>query len=183
MISLAQSRRPLAMFDYSDDGKNVIVKLMQHGDKFSVTEKIADEWLAHISNQALQGLYDSQWVAQFKLEYEAFKTGNELPRQGMPIRTWAAITREQQTRLITLNITTVEDLAAVPDSGLGTLGLDGRVLRDLAKNTLDKGGDLAKRLSDAEQSMREKDDIIKRMEERLAVLEKDKTLHVPKKAA
>ena len=183
MISINKASRPLAMFDYSDDGKNVVVRLMQHGDKFSVTEKIADEWLANISMQALSGQYDPQWVAQFKLEYEAFKSGNELPREGMPIRTWAAIRREQQTRLIALNITTVEDLAGVPDSNLGVLGLDGRVLRDLAKNTLDKGGDLAKRLSDAEQSGREKDEIIKRMEDRLAALEKDKTLTLPKKAA
>jgi hypothetical protein len=138
-VSIAQARRPLAMFEYSDDGKHVIAKLMQHGDKFSVTEKIADEWLAHINQESLQGRYDASWVAQFKAEYEAFLKGNELPREGTPIRTWGAITREQGTRLIGMNITTVEDLAAMPDSGLGNLGLDGRYLRDLAKSTLESG--------------------------------------------
>ena len=170
-VSMAQARRPMAMFDYSDDGQKVIVKIMQHGDKFSVTERIADEWLDHINREAMGGRYDPSWVGQFKLEYEAFLKGNELPREGTPIRTWGSITREQGTRLIALNITTVEDLAAYPDNGLGVIGLDGRYLRDLAKNSLSAEGSTAKRLAEAEQSIREKDDIIKRMEERLAALE------------
>ena len=173
-VSINAARRPMAMFDYSDNGQQVIVRIMQHGDKFSVTEKIAEEWLDHINREALSGRYDPAWVAQFKLEYEAFLKGNELPREGTPIRTWGSISREQGTRLISLNITTVEDLAAYPDSGLGTIGLDGRYLRDLAKNSLASESGMAataKRLADAEQSIREKDDIIKRMEERLAALE------------
>lgn len=186
-VSIAQSRRPLAIFEYSDNGQFIIAKIMQHGDKFSVTEKNAEEWLAHISQEALQGRYDPAWVTQFKLEYEAFQKGNELPREGTPIRTWGAITREQQTRLISMNITTVEDLAAFPDAGLGNLGLDGRVLRDLAKNTLEKGDDLAKRLADAEQANREKDAQLKRLEDRLAAIEagqtKRETISVNKKAA
>lgn len=173
-VSIQAARRPMAMFDYSDDGKNVIAKIMQHGDKFTVTEKIADEWLAHIKMQALQGQYDPTWAAQFDLEYQAFLKGNELPREGTPIRTWAAISREQGTRLIALNLPTVEDLAAMPDSSLGTIGLDGRYLRDLAKNFVDAGkgvGALEKRLADAEHSGREKDEQIGRLEQRLAALE------------
>lgn len=188
-VSLAQARRPMAMYDYSDDGKHVIAKIMQHGDKFGVTEKIADEWLAHISNQALQGLYDPTWVAQFKLEYEAFLKGNELPREGTPVRTWASITREQGTRLIAINITTVEDLASFPDSGLGTIGLDGRYLRDLAKNFIDAGqgvSGMAKKLADLEQSDRDNKETIKNMAatiDQLKTMVPEKTLHVPKKAA
>lgn len=187
-VSLAQARRPLAMFDYSDNGKRTIVKIMQHGDKFSVTEKDAEDWLADISQKALQGQYDATWVAQFKLEYEAFLKGNELPRDGTPIRTWGSISREQGTRLVTLNIVTVEDLAAYPDSGLGTIGLDGRYLRDLARNFLDSNKGVAataKQLADLEQSNRDKDETIRRMEERLAALEQPKPekLGLPKKAA
>lgn len=186
-ISINAARRPMAMFDYSDDGKYVIASIMQHGDKFGVTEKIADEWLAHISQEALAGRYDPKWVEQFNLEYQAFLKGNELPREGTPIRTWASITREQGKRLISLNVTTVEDLAGYPDSGLGTIGLDGRYLRDLAKNFIEAGkgaGGMAKELADAKQLARDQADQIKRMQERLEALESPKreTLHAKKAA-
>lgn len=172
-VSINAARRPMAMWDYSDNGQNVIVKIMQHGDKFSVTEKVADEWLAHISREALEGRYDPSWVAQFKLEYEAFLKGNELPREGTPIRTWGAISREQGTRLVAMNITTVEDLAAQPDSGLGTLGLDGRYLRDLAKNFLSAGQGniaMAKELSELKERDRQNSEIITRMQAQLVEL-------------
>lgn len=189
-ITINKERRPMAMFDYAENGKNVVVKIMQHGDKFSVTEKIADEWLAHIQQQALEGRYDPMWVAQFKLEYESFLKGNELPREGTPVRTWAAISREQATRLIALNITTVEDLAAFPDSGLGTVGLDGRYLRDLAKSTIQSGtgsAELAKKLAVLEQADRDNKATIERMAEQLnelkSLLPKEReTLHAKKAA-
>ncbi len=192
-ISISKERRPMAMFDYADNGKFVMVKIMQHGDKFSVTERNAEEWLAHIHQQALEGKYDPTWVAQFKLEYEAFLKGNELPREGTAVRTWGAISREQAARLVHLNITTVEDLAAYPDSGLGTIGLDGRYLRDLAKSTLAAGGAgneaMAKKLADLEQSNRNKDEVIERMQASIAALEaalpadkKRETLHAKRAA-
>lgn len=191
MISIAKERRPLAMFEYADNGKHVIAKLMQHGDKFSVTEKNADEWLAHIQEEALQGRYDASWVAQFKLEYEAFLKGNELPREGTPIRTWGAISREQGTRLISMNITTLEDLAASPDSALGNIGLDGRFLRDLARSTLESsvgGAAMAKKVADLEAADRENKENIKRLQEANEALRAqlpEKTIQVPasKKAA
>ena len=75
-LTIHKERRPLAMFEYADNGSHIIAKIMQHGDKFSVTEKNAEEWLAHIHQEALQGRYDATWVAQFKLEYEAFQKGD-----------------------------------------------------------------------------------------------------------
>jgi hypothetical protein len=182
-VSINQARRPMAMFDYSEDGKHVIAKIMQHGDKFGVTEKIADEWLAHIEKEAAMGRYDASWVAQFKAEHAAFLKGNDLPREGTPILTWAAITREQIKRLISLNITTVEDLAAFPDSGLGTIGLDGRTLRDLARNVVDAKthgvGEIEKKLADAEQRERDLKATVERMDARMKELE----AALPKKKA
>lgn len=176
-VTIAQSRRPLAMFEYAEDGKYVIVKIMQHGDKFSVTEKNAEEWLEHIHREALAGRYDSTWVSQFKLEYEAFLKGNELPRDGTPILTWGMIGREPAKRLVALGISTVEDLAALPDSGLGNVGLDGRVLRDKARNFLEAGQGaqgLAKRLADLEQSERDNKATIERQAAQIAELKAKK---------
>lgn len=184
-VSIANARRPMIIFDYAPDGKFVIGKIMQHGDKFTMPEVNFEEWIAAREQDALQGRYDASWVAQFKLEYEAFKKGNELPREGTPVRTWGAITREQGTRLISLNVTTLEDLAAMPDSGLGTLGLDGRYLRDLAKSTLSSAtgsAAVAKELADAQSTIREQGDQLKRLEAMVEALKpKTETLHVPEK--
>lgn len=181
-ISIARAARPMARFDYSDDGKHIIAKIMQQGDKFSETEKIAEEWLAHIEREAQQGRYDATWVAQFKLEFDAFLKGNELPREGTPIRTWGGISREQGTRLISMGITTIEDLAAQPDGGLGNLGLDGRYLRDLAKSTLESAGAgpaQAKALADAEAKIRQLEETVAQL---VAAAPKRDTLSVKKAA-
>ena len=101
---------------------------------------------------------------------------HQLLRQSIKsmMRTWAAITREQGTRLMALNLTTVEDLAAVPDSGLGSVGLDGRYLRDLARNVVESGkgvGAMEKKLADAEQRVRDQATTIENLSGRLSALE------------
>jgi hypothetical protein len=122
-----------------------------HGSK-DVVEKVAEEWLAQIKQKALAGDYPSEWLSHFELQYKEWRKGNDVPREGTPIRTWQMCTGEQRTRLIGNGITTVEDLAQFPDSGLGAIGMDGRYLRDLARNWIteakDKGAN-AKALADA----------------------------------
>jgi hypothetical protein len=116
-------------------------------------EAVADEWLAKIKRQALAGEYSTDWLKFFELSYEEWKKGNVLPREGTPIKTWAMATNEARKRLIAIGLTTVEDLAAVPDSTVTQqIGLDGRYLRDMARGWIneakDKGAN-AKALADA----------------------------------
>jgi hypothetical protein len=129
----------------------VMACITPHGSK-DCFEKIAEEWLAQIKQQALNGGYSIEWKNHFELQYSEWRKGNELPREGTPIKTWAMCTREAATRLIGCGITTVEDLAQFPDSGLGATGLmDGRYWRDIARSWLleakDKGAN-AKILAD-----------------------------------
>lgn len=190
-ITVRKEAPPYVRFDYIEYGINAeatkkagrpipavvpFAIVMQHGSK-DTTEKPAEEWLAQKEKEAIDGKYNPEWVQRFKMQYEAFLKGNELPREGTPVRTWLAVTREQGTRLLALGITTVEDLAAIPDAGLGNIGLDGRNLRDLAKNFIEAGqgvGAMAKKVSDLEQTNRDQAEQIQRMTERLAVLEKKK---------
>ncbi len=101
--------------------------------------------------------------------------GDELPLEGTPVKTWAAITREQVIRLLAVNIRTVEELAETPDSALMTMiGLDGRNLRDTAKAFIAEGrnaGGAAVKIAALEEANRQKDDIIKGMQAKLAELE------------
>ena len=147
--------------------------IMQHGSK-DVVEKDAEEWLAQIERKAQEGTYNPEWAERFRKQFEAFIKGQELPADGTPIRTWPAPNREQVIRLLALGITTVEQLSAVPDNALSNIGLDGRNLRDLARNFIDAGqnqGTLAKKLADAEQTVRDQAEQIARMNDRLAALE------------
>lgn len=144
--------------------------IMQYGSK-DVVEKDAEEWLASIKQRAIQGQYNPEWATRFQMQYDEFLKGNELPRHGTPVRTWPAPNREQVIRLQAVGITTVEDLAAVSDSALQSIGLDGRYLRDLARNYLEESkgvGALAVKVAELEQTKRDQAEQIKRMEAQLA---------------
>lgn len=201
-VTIRRDAPPFVTFEFMENGINAeatarsgrpipnvtaYAKIMQHGDKFAVTEIIADRWLDELDRKVLAGTYSPDWAARFRKQYEAFLKGEELPRDGTPIRTWPAPSREQTLRLLALGITTVEDLAAFPDSGLGNIGLDGRHLRDLAKNYIIAGesvGVMAKKVADQDQTIRDQAEQIKRMSESIAALEsqmpKSETIHAKK---
>jgi len=140
--------------------------IMQHGSK-DVVERDAEEWLAQIREKSLQGQYNPEWVERFQRQYEAFCKGQELPAEGTPVRTWPAPNREQVIRLLALGIQTVEQLSAIPDAGLSNIGLDGRHLRDLARNFIEAGHNsagLAKKVADLEELTRQQAETIARLE-------------------
>lgn len=187
-IGIMQERPPLVRFDYEEIGTDAaaseaagrpipqivpVVKIVQHGDKYSEFTKPADDWLKQIRKKAVEGTYNPEWVKRFEMQFEEWVKGNELPREGTPIKTWHPITREQCLRLLSIGIQTVEDLATYPDSGLSTIGLDGRHLRDLAANFIKAAlnGVDTKRLTELETAGREKDEMIQKLSDRLAALE------------
>lgn len=165
-ISIFDKRPPFVRFEEREMGIDVdatakagrpiprvviMACITPHGSK-DVFEKIADEWLAQNKQKALSGEYPIEWKNHFELQYSEWRKGNELPREGTPIKTWAMCTREAGIRLVGNGITTVEDLAEFPDSGLGAIGMDGRYLRDLARGWIKEAKDLganAKALADA----------------------------------
>lgn len=198
-ITMAKEAPPFVTFDYMEAGVDEeasakagrqipkfkpFATIRQIGDKFAATDKDAEEWLKDIEMKARMGQYNPEWAQRYRMQYDAFLKGDELPRHGQPIKTWAAINREQVLRLIAIGITTVEDLAAQPDQALGMIGLDGRYLRDLAKTFIAQGldaGKTSKQIANLEQSNRDKDEQIQRMSDRLAALEKQQPLGLPKK--
>jgi hypothetical protein len=166
MISIFDKRPPFVRFEEREMGLNaeatakegrpiprvvVMACITPHGSK-DCFEKVAEDWLQQIKQKALSGEYPVEWKNHFELQYSEWCKGNELPREGTPVKTWAMCTREASTRLVAAGITTVEDLAQFPDNGLGAIGMDGRYLRDMARSWLteakDKGAN-AKALADA----------------------------------
>lgn len=144
-----------------------------HGSK-DCHEKVADEFLLQLKQKALRGEYPTEWLRHFELQYSEFKKGNELPREGTPVKTWPAVSKEQSTRLIACGFTTIEDVAQIPDSGLGMLGLDGRYLRDLARGWINESKDKgvnARALADAQVKIESQQETIDNLKSRLARLE------------
>lgn len=166
MIGLQKEVMPFVRFEQKDYGRNedasakagvhiplrtTFIVITSHGSKDS-SEHIAEEWLPRKRLEASRGMYNLAWVEHFEKQYEAYKKGHELPREGTAVLTWGLLNPEQNARVRALGYQVIEDLAAVPDSALGTIGLDGRVLRDLARGWLNESKDKginARALADA----------------------------------
>lgn len=139
-----------------------------------IVEKIATEWLDQIHRQAMNSQYPLEWSRYFRASYDEWLKGNELPREGTPLKTWSMLTKVQITPLLAAGVTTVEDLAEVPDSGLQILGLGGRYARDLARGWITEAKDKginAKALADANAKIEQQDQTIASLQRRLTALE------------
>lgn len=186
--TLMDKRPPFVRFEEREFGVNheaseragrpvprviVMACITPHASK-DCFEKPAEEWLTQIKQKALRGEYPVEWYNHFDLQFSEWKKGNELPREGTPVQTWQAVTKEQGIRLRACGFTTVEDVAQIPDSGLGVVGLDGRYLRDLARSWMNEAKDKginAKALADANVRIAEQEAQIARLNQRLEALE------------
>jgi hypothetical protein len=188
MMQVFDKRPPFVRFEEREMGRNeaasqaagrpvpnvVILACITPFASKDVVEKPATEWLEQIRQQAVKGDYPPEWAQRFKLQYDEYIKGNELPREGTPIKTWQMLSHDQKNRCRAVDISVVEDLAVVPDSGLHNMGLDGRYMRDLAKAWIAEGKDkgiVAQELAAANAKIADQAVLIQRMNDRLAELE------------
>jgi hypothetical protein len=132
------------------------ILITPHGHKGDPIEFFADEFIERKGREAREGRYDHRWVSEFKEGLAAHRLGKEIPRNGTPLITWERILKTRREALVS-RFPTIEDLAACPDSSLGDIGLDGRVLRDMAKADIQAKKDLSpvvKELADAKEENR-----------------------------
>lgn len=108
-------------------------------------EREADEWFIQLEQR------NDQFLRQYRDKYEAWKKGVEVPLNGKSLREWPVISPAQLANCLGINVYTVEDLAALPDSGLQRLGMGARSLQEKAKAWLEaannQGGKLAEQIS------------------------------------
>jgi hypothetical protein len=149
------------------------IQITPHGHRGDPVEFFADEFIERKGREAREGRYSHEWVAQFKAGLADFRNGRALPREGTPLLTWERILKSRREQLAS-RFPTLEDLAAVPDASLGEIGLDGRVLRDMAKAELQAKKDLSpvvRELAEAKEQNRRLADMVDRLEARLNALE------------
>ena len=106
-----------------------------------VFEQVAADWLAQMAVEVQNNRLPESWYDGYVNAYEKWKTGQEIPLNGEPIKGWGVISPAQQANLIALNILTVEDLAAVNDEGCRRIGMGAAELRDKAKAWLSQMSD------------------------------------------
>jgi hypothetical protein len=137
----------------------------------------ANSFIARKKVEARDGRYDPSWVSEFERGFKEYNEGREVQRSGTPLFSFEKILKSRRMQL-SKQFPTVEDLAAVPDSGLGLIGLDGRVLRDLARAEIQAKANLApvvEELATANETIRKQEEMISRLEERLSALENSAT--------
>lgn len=149
------------------------ILITPHGHKGDPMEFFAEEFIERKGREAREGRYDHNWVAEFKAGLAAHREGKQLPRHGTPLILWERILKTRREQLVA-RFPTIEDLAAVPDSSLGDIGLDGRVLRDMAKADIQAKKDLSpvvKELADTKEENRRLQEQLTKLTARLDALE------------
>jgi hypothetical protein len=138
-----------------------------HGHKGDPFEFLADEFIERKEREAREGRYDRSWVKEFK-------EGREIPRHGTALITWERLTKSRREQLVA-RFPTVEDLAAVPDSSLSEIGMDGRVLRDMARGDIQAKASLSpvvKELALANETIRQMQSQMETMQQTITALQK-----------
>jgi hypothetical protein len=170
-------------FGYAVPKMVTMIHILPHGGRGDPQEFYAEDFLVRKEREARNGMYDQEWVREFKKGLESHRDGKELPRSGTPLITYERLLKSRREQLAK-RFPTVEDLAAVPDSSLNEIGLDGRVIRDLARADIQAKKDLSpvvKELAEAKEIVRRQEDIIVSLERRLEALESSSDLKSKKK--
>jgi hypothetical protein len=108
-------------------------KVTALGSKDTTVKSVGD-WFPRLAEEARQGRYPQAWLDHFKAKYAAWKTDQELPVNGIPIKTWPGASPAEVKILLALHVLTIEDLAAGNDELIGRIGMGGRSLQNRARD-------------------------------------------------
>jgi hypothetical protein len=92
------------------------------GSKDQIPREVKS-WFAYLDQQTLEERIPVEWVDKYKLAYEKWKKGEEIPLDGVAIKGWGLLSPAQQVNLIALGIQTVEQLADLNEEMKGRIGL------------------------------------------------------------
>jgi len=98
-------------------------------------------------------------LERFPRQWAAFENQQEDVHEGTPITEWAPVSKSLALNYKALNIHTVENLAAVPDSALHNMGHGSREMRDKAIAWLNSASGSAELLELTKQNADLREDI------------------------
>ena len=107
-----------------------------HGARDS-NEDRAESWIEKKAQASRQGNYDIELLKQIRKAYEAFKDGKELPIEGTPLAMLSHLfTPSEIANCKTLNILSLEALAACNEEVIARLGMGGREIKHRAQEAV-----------------------------------------------
>ena len=105
------------------------------GSKDEMPSKV-DRWFETTKRNVSAGRMNPKWLKYWEEGYKRWKSGQEMPLNGTPIKGWGMISPAMQETLIRMRCMTIEDLAVLNDEGLRRVGMGSMELRNKAKNWL-----------------------------------------------
>lgn len=106
------------------------------GSKDTVEHRVED-WFRNLREAVKQERFPNEWLAAYERSYEAWKHGQEVPEEGIPITDWAKPSPSQVKILQAVGIRTVEDMAEANEETVMRIGMGGRALKQAARAWLD----------------------------------------------
>lgn len=103
--------------------KDVEYALITPPNSRDCVEQEIPVWLNQLDVDVRNGRIPPNWAKSYKAQYEAWKRGEEIPVDGVPIKGWAMLSPSQQQNLLQIGIRTVEDLAAMNDESMRRYGM------------------------------------------------------------
>lgn len=162
--------------------KNVnMAHVMQPGSK-DVYEVQAEKWLADIKRKMLEdipGAYPAEWVDGFHKKYSMWKDGveNKVPEGETSLRDVPFTTPAEVENYAGIHVYTVEAAASMSEDALRSAGMGSRAFRDKCRAYLEAANDSGKpaeQIAQLKTELENRDAIITKLEERIAMLEADK---------
>lgn len=152
MIGISQARPPYiefyieAVLDQAASdaaGRRVtkdvnMVRITPPGGKL-IVEKKPEEWIAQLRRKAIDRTHDAypqEWIDNIQKAYDNWKQGLEPPLNGTSVREWALLSPAQAQNFISARIPTIEDVAAMTEEAMATIGMGARNLREKAREWL-----------------------------------------------
>ena len=135
--------------------------------------KEATQYIKDLTEAARNGRVPATWPEHFKKLYSAWRDGIEIPPEGTPILGWAVIPPAAQKALTHAGIRTVEDLAALPEQDMTSVGMGAVSWRQKAVAWLETASGVGKtveRLTALELQLAEATKIIEKQAQVIAKL-------------
>jgi DNA-binding helix-hairpin-helix protein with protein kinase domain len=91
-----------------------------------------DSWLNQNRLDVKGGRLPAEHDDYYKRAYQRWKSGQEIPVEGTPIKGWPVISPAQTSLLVSIGIRTVEDLASINDEVKARVGMGAGMLKNKA---------------------------------------------------
>jgi hypothetical protein len=124
--------------------KDVTFALIMRPGSRDRLEKEAEVWLTELKEKDRKGEIPPEWFPAFDASYKRWKAGEADPVNGTALKNWPALSPAQVQMITSNGILTVEDLAALPEGEVGSLGIGGITLRQKARSWLEAASDKGK---------------------------------------